>query len=58
MLPVLKALADGKEADVEKRIVLIDGLQLSELMFDFDIGTTPERVYPLKRIDGDYFLEE
>ncbi len=40
---------------IEKRIVLIDGSQLTELMIEFGIGVTEVATYPLKRIDSDYF---
>jgi restriction system protein len=43
---------------IEKRIVLIDGEQLAELMIDHGIGVTDVATYTLKRIDSDYFEEE
>lgn len=43
---------------IERKIVLIDGSTLAELMVDYDIGVTTSRRYLLKRIDTDYFLEE
>ena len=49
--------ARGYVENIEKRIVPIDGPQLAGLMFDFEIGANPERSYPVKRIDGDYFEE-
>jgi len=40
------------------KIKLIDGKDLAQYMIDFDIGTSKEESYVLKRIDSDYFLEE
>lgn len=40
---------------ISKKIVLIDGLQLAELMIDHGVGVTPVATYELKRIDFDYF---
>jgi restriction system protein len=42
---------------IEKRIVLIDGVQLAELMIDHGIGVTEVRSYAVKRVDSDYFEE-
>lgn len=43
---------------IDKRIVLIDGDQLSSLMYDFGIGVTGTATYAVKRVDSDYFGEE
>lgn len=43
---------------IEKKIVLIDGQQLSELMLDHDLGVTTEDMYIVRKIDFDYFSEE
>jgi len=43
---------------IGKKIVLIDGEQLSEMMIDHDVGVTTEDSYVVKRIDSDYFSEE
>ena len=43
---------------IEKKIVLIGGEQLSGLMIDHDIGVTEVSKYIVKRIDSDYFEEE
>ncbi len=42
---------------IEKKIVLIDGPKLAQLMIDYDVGVTKERTYVVKRIDRDYFDE-
>jgi restriction system protein len=43
---------------IDKRIVLIDGDQLTTLMYDFGIGVTPTATYAVKRVDIDFFGEE
>jgi restriction system protein len=40
---------------IEKKIVLIDGEQLSQLMIDFGIGVTEVDTYSVKKLDHDYF---
>ncbi|MCH7483565.1 MAG: restriction endonuclease [Chloroflexi bacterium] len=43
---------------IEKRIVLVDGERLSELMIEHDIGVSDVDTYRIKRIDLDYFPED
>jgi restriction system protein len=43
---------------IEKKIVLIDGEQLAQLMIDHGIGVAEIANYVVKRIDQDYFSEE
>jgi len=43
---------------IEKKIVLIDGRQLAELMIDHDVGVAVTQTYKLKRVDSDYFEED
>ena len=45
-------------ARIEKKIVLIDGQRLAALMVDFGVGVTTIETLEIKRMDGDYFLEE
>lgn len=40
---------------IEKRIVLIDGVQLADYMIRFNVGGGVEAHYAVKRVDGDYF---
>ncbi len=42
---------------IEKRIVLIDGEQLAQLMMDFGVGVTEVDTYKVKKLDHDYFEE-
>jgi restriction system protein len=41
----------------ETKIVLIDGVQLAQLMIDYNLGVSVQRVYEIKRLDNDYFEE-
>lgn len=43
---------------IERKIVLIDGERLAELMIDHDIGVTTARTYTVKKMDLDYFMDE
>jgi len=43
---------------IEKRIVLVDGEQLAQLMIDFGIGVTEIATYTVKKVDSDFFSEE
>lgn len=40
---------------IEKRIILIDGVRLSELMIAYGVGVDNFKTYTLKKIDTDYF---
>ena len=40
------------------KIKLIDGNELAQYMIDFDVGTSIDETYVLKRIDSDYFTTE
>jgi len=42
---------------IERKIVLIDGQQLAQLMIDYNVGVTAARTYTIKKIDSDYFAE-
>lgn len=43
---------------IEKKIVLIDGDQLTQLMIDFEIGVAEVSRYVVKKLDLDYFGDE
>jgi len=42
---------------IGSKVVLIDGEQLSDLMIDHDVGVSTVSLYPVKKIDTDYFDE-
>jgi restriction system protein len=42
---------------IGSKIVLIDGEQLTQLMIDHDVGVSTISLYPVKKIDTDYFDE-
>ncbi len=41
-----------------KKVVLIDGEMLAELMIDYNIGVAVAGTYLVKRVDFDFFNEE
>ena len=41
-----------------KNIILIDGHKLTRLMIEHDVGVTTEKIYRVKKIDSDFFIEE
>ncbi len=41
-----------------KKIILIDGDQLAQFMYEYDIGVSKIKSYEIKAIDHDYFYEE
>jgi restriction system protein len=44
-------------SQIGSKIVLIDGEQLTSLMIDHDVGVSTVALYPVKKVDGDYFEE-
>jgi len=43
---------------VEYKIILIDGIMLTNLMFEYSLEVTTENSYHVKSIDSDYFIED
>ena len=56
----LQLSKDAREyADaLESKVILIDGPQLSKLMFDYGVGVATVNSYVVKRIDSDFFEDE
>jgi len=44
-------------SQIGSKIVLIDGEQLTSLMIEHDVGVSTVSLYPVKKIDTDYFDE-
>ncbi|MFS0662134.1 restriction endonuclease [Niallia alba] len=42
---------------IDKRVILIDGQELTDLMFKYNIGVANEEVYIIKKLDLDFFEE-
>ena len=42
----------------ETKIILIDGIQLAELLIEYNVGVLNQQMYEIKKIDNDYFDEE
>lgn len=49
--------ARGYVENIDAKIILIDGKQLTELMIENDLGVSIQDTYTIKRIDSDYFEE-
>lgn len=45
-------------AQMDTKIVLINGEKLSQLMIDYNLGVSVQNTYEIKKIDSDYFEEE
>lgn len=43
---------------ITKKVILIDGAQLSDYMIDYSLGVSSFANYELKKMDNDYFEEE
>jgi restriction system protein len=43
--------------NIDSKIVLIDGAELSRLMIEYGVGVSVQRVVKVMRLDGDYFEE-
>lgn len=43
---------------LESRVILIDGAQLAEYMFEYGIGVSTVDSYVVKRVDSDFFEDE
>ena len=42
----------------DKKVSLIDGQMLAELMIDHDLGVSPDKTFHVKKIDSDFFEED
>ena len=40
---------------IEKKIVLIDGTRLADLMIEHNVGVAISQTFMIKRLDSDYF---
>lgn len=43
---------------IDVRLVLIDGNALARLLFEYEVGVKSESVYPVKRIDDEFFADD
>lgn len=41
-----------------QHIILVDGQRLTELMVEYDLGVSTQKVYKIKRIDSGYFSDD
>ena len=42
----------------ETKIILIDGIQLAELLIEYNVGVSSQQTYEIKKIDNDYYGED
>jgi restriction system protein len=54
--PAAKLAVQSIKSD--KKIVLIDGARLAELMIENNLGVSTSEVFSLKRLDSDFFTED
>jgi len=47
----------AKEFADAQHIILVDGKKLTELMIEYGLGVSTQKVYKIKRIDSDYFYD-
>jgi len=45
-------------SSIDSKIIVIDGDLLAQSMIDYNVGVTRDRVYEVKKLDSDYFIEE
>jgi restriction system protein len=50
--------AQKKAKEAHHKIVLIDGNQLTDLMYQFGIGVQVKSTYEIKELDEDFFIED
>ena len=53
-----KFSTSAKELAGKNNIKLIDGKKLIELMIEFDVGVSTQKIYKIKHVDNDFFSEE
>jgi restriction system protein len=53
-----KEARDYAEGLDDRRVILIDGAQLTSLMFDYGTGVSTANNYVVKRIDSDFFEDD
>lgn len=58
--PLLPSPKEAVEAAkrTRKKIILIDGERLAELMIEHNVGVSTVQTFALKKVDSDYFSEE
>jgi len=43
---------------IDKKVILIDGSRLAQLMIEHGVGVTVQQTYAIKRLDLDYFDDQ
>ncbi len=52
-----EAVAYAKKQHTTK-VILVDGITLTNLMIEYNLGVSTETVYEIKRMDTDFFSDE
>jgi restriction system protein len=50
--------AESYAEATSRRLILIDGPRLAELMIDHNVGVATIATYAVKRIDSDFFMDD
>jgi restriction system protein len=50
--------AEQYAANIDFKIILVDGEQLADFMVEYNVGVSSVFVYEIKKIDSDYFSED
>lgn len=40
------------------KVILVDGVMLSELMIEYNLGVSAEMIYEIKKLDTDFFIDD
>jgi restriction system protein len=56
-LPFSKQAQDYARS-LQQRVILIDGLRVTDLMTEFGIGVRASRTVVVKRLDEDFFVDQ
>lgn len=43
---------------IDRKVILIDGETMAQLMIEHDVGVSTSMAYAVKRIDSDFFIDE
>jgi len=47
----------AKDYATAQHIIIVDGKKLTELMIEYGLGVSTQKMYKIKKVDGDYFTE-
>ena len=53
-----KNAIDYVEGLKDSKVILINGMQLAEIMYDYNVGVSEDRIVKIKKFDSDFFDED